>query len=287
MAVPHHRPHHDPCHVWLLTWHLRGLHDPSSENLRGAGSSCMPSSVAIEQSLQTSPASFLLSCSGPLWRCRRPKETSSRSKRSPPMVRGWKCVSKEVFKRERPWKLLSYPFRCQRIRRIVLQLWISQVGVLRLSMLQESCEPTLCKSACRLGLFLFRRQHSFPSGIVSHDSGNLRIFTIRQSQVDCVISHQAITQQPYSCVAWSSTQRFKALSAQWWLQSLRCFQDLTETYCITYTVCVPKQYIGSFWEMVCRLCWGILALCFGRLSAALSARMEPRRGASPGCSKSC
>lgn len=45
-------------------------------------------------------------------------------------------------------------FGWETMRRIVLQLWISQVAVLRLSVLQDSCEPTLREPACTLGLFL-------------------------------------------------------------------------------------------------------------------------------------
>lgn len=35
LAVPDHRPHHDPSHVWLLTGHLWDLHDHPGQNLRG------------------------------------------------------------------------------------------------------------------------------------------------------------------------------------------------------------------------------------------------------------
>lgn len=67
------------------------------------------------------------------------------------MVRAWKCVSKEVFLSALEVTVISFGW--ERMRRIVLQLSISQVSVLRLSVLQESCEPTLRKSAGTLGLF--------------------------------------------------------------------------------------------------------------------------------------
>lgn len=50
----------------------------------------------------------LLFCSGPLWRCRKPKKMNSRLKPSPPMVGGWKHVSKEVFKWELLWSCCHF-----------------------------------------------------------------------------------------------------------------------------------------------------------------------------------
>lgn len=90
LAVPHHQPHHDPSHVWILAGHFWDLHDHPGQNLGGSDTRLCFMSLTDRRALSYADTSvlgheFILSVllhSGPLWICRRQIQMKEHS--SPP-----------------------------------------------------------------------------------------------------------------------------------------------------------------------------------------------------------